>query len=885
VTVVKTTCAYCGVGCGILATLTGERTASIKGDPDHPANAGKLCSKGTHLGETIGLEGRLLHPEINGVQTDWETALTHVADRFRATIAEHGPDSVAFYVSGQLLTEDYYVANKLMKGFIGTANIDTNSRLCMASAVAAHNRAFGEDVVPCSYSDLDEADLIILVGSNTAWCHPVIWQRIEAAREKRGTKLVVIDPRRTETAERADLHLSIAPDGDVALFNSALLAMRECGLLDEAFLADRVNVPEGFWDAIAPPLQGRGWGGDCETHSLSAERRTHPTPNPSPEGEGLIAGLSDIQFEQFLSLLTAHPRTVTLFSQGANQSTSGTDKGNAIINLHLATGRIGKPGAGPFSITGQPNAMGGREVGGLASTLACHRSFSPEERDWAQRFWQSPTICPGPGLKAVEMFDAVADGRIKAIWIMATNPAVSMPDAGDVRAALANCPLVVVSDCIAKTDTSRYAHVKLPALGWGEKDGTVTNSERVISRQRGFLDPPGDAKPDWWIIAEVAKRMGWGEAFDYAHQGEVFAEYAAMTRFENGDARVLSIPDLVDYDGMQPFQWGASSPFADRPFATPNGKANLITVTPTQRTEFPEFPLRLNTGRYRDQWHTMTRTGLSPKLSQHRREPVLEIHPENALSLSHGGLARVETPSGAATYRVMITDAQRPGEIFVPMHWTDQFSTAGRTGVLPGKDRDPVSGQPGFKNSPARVSPVVPVWVGFLVTRDEPMDADLLYRTKVKIAAGWLVELAGQGDTAPALAMLPQGHRAEVQDARRGTVRAAVIADGRLTAALFIAKDAALLPPRDWLIAQLAETDGSPVELLAGRSATLAPDRGPIVCVCFDVGMNSIIEAVTAQSLTSVEAVGAALNAGTNCGSCRPAIAKLLIPQKEAVNG
>jgi assimilatory nitrate reductase catalytic subunit len=848
VAAVKTTCAYCGVGCGILATPTGERTASIKGDPDHPANAGKLCSKGTHLGETIGLEGRLLHPEINGVQTDWETALTHVADRFTATIAKHGPESVAFYVSGQLLTEDYYVANKLMKGYIGTANIDTNSRLCMASAVAAHNRAFGEDVVPCSYSDLDEADLIILVGSNTAWCHPVIWQRIEAAREKRGTKLVVIDPRRTETAERADLHLSIAPDGDVALFNSALLAMRERGLLDEAFLADRVNVPDGFW-------------------------------------EGLIGGVTPDQFEQFLTLLAAHPRTVTLFSQGANQSTAGTDKGNAIINLHLATGRIGKPGAGPFSITGQPNAMGGREVGGLASTLACHRSFSPEERDWAMRFWQAPTICAGPGLKAVEMFDAVADGRIKAIWIMATNPAVSMPDAGDVRAALANCPLVIVSDCITKTDTSRFAHVKLPALGWGEKDGTVTNSERVISRQRSFLDPPGDAKPDWWIITEVAKRMGWSDAFDYARQGEIFAEYAAMTRFEERDAQVLSIPDLADYDWMQPFQWGAPSPFADRRFATPNGKANLIAVAPTQRTEFPEFPLRLNTGRYRDQWHTMTRTGLSPKLSQHRREPVLEIHPENALSLSDGGLARVETPSGAATYRVMVSDAQRPGEIFVPMHWTDQLSTAGRTGLLSGKDRDPVSGQPGFKNTPARVSPVVPDWTGFLVAREEPRDADLLYRTKVKTAAGWLFELAGQGSTAPALAMLPEGDRAEVQDVQRGTVRAAVIADGRLTAALFIARDAALLPPRDWLIAQLAETDGSTVELLAGRPATLAPDRGPIVCACFDVGMNSIIEAVTAQSITSVETVGALLNAGTNCGSCRPAIAKLLIPKMEAANG
>ncbi len=852
---IKTTCAYCGVGCGIIAMPTGERAAHISGDPDHPANHGKLCSKGTHLGETIGLEGRLLHPEVNGARTDWDTALTHVAARFAATVAEHGPESVAFYVSGQLLTEDYYVANKLMKGFIGTANIDTNSRLCMASAVAAHNRAFGEDIVPCSYSDLDEADLIILVGSNTAWCHPVIWQRREVARQARGTKLVVIDPRRTETAERADLHLQIAPDGDVALFSAALLAMKERGLLDAAFLNDSVNVPGGFWGNLLP---------------LSFK-------------EALIAGISSAHFNAFITLLVQHSRTVTLFSQGANQSVSGTDKGNAIINLHLATGRIGKPGAGPFSITGQPNAMGGREVGGLASTLACHRGFSAEERDWAQRFWQSPAICPGPGLKAVEMFDAVASGQIKAIWIIATNPAVSMPDAGDVRAALANCPLVVVSDCIADTDTIRFAHVKLPALGWGEKDGTVTNSERVISRQRGFLAAPGDAKPDWWIIAQVAKRMGWGAAFDYMHPAQIFAEYGAMTRFEAVGARVLALPEVADYDSFPPFQWGGTSPFARGQFPTPNGKANLISVTPAEHAFNAGFPLRLNTGRYRDQWHTMTRTGLSPKLSQHRREPLLEVHPQDAAvqGLIDGGLARVETLSGATIYRVLVTDAQQQGALYVPMHWTDQMSSAGRTGLLPGKARDPLSGQPAFKNTSACVLPIAPDWAGFLVTTREPLDADVLYWTKAKTASGWLVELAGMGSAASALALLPEGQRSDVQDVKRGTVRAAVIEDGRLRAALFIASDTSLLPPRDWLIAQLCETEGSPVELLAGRAANPAPVRGPIICVCFDVGMNTILTAIAEQSLTSVDSVGEALSAGTNCGSCRPAIAQLLMPLKE----
>lgn len=844
----RTTCPYCGVGCGVLATPTGGRAVAIAGDPDHPANKGRLCSKGTHLGETTGLEGRLLHPEIGGKRVDWDTALAHVADRFADTIAQYGPDSVAFYVSGQLLSEDYYAANKLMKGYIGTANIDTNSRLCMASAVAAHVRAFGEDVVACSYGDLEDADLIILVGSNTAWCHPVVWQRIEAARAARGTKLVVIDPRRTETAERADLHIAIAPDGDVALFTALLADARARGMVDDAYLAVHVTTPDGFWDAL-------------------------------PADPGVDAD----DFAALCALFAAHPRTVTVFSQGANQSVSGTDKGNAIINLHLATGRIGRPGAGPFSMTGQPNAMGGREVGGLASMLAAHMGFSDAERDCAQRFWNSPVICPGPGLKAVEMFDAVADGRIRAIWIMATNPAVSMPDAGDVRAALAACPLVVVSDCIADTDTTRLAHVKLPALAWAEKDGTVTNSERVISRQRGFLPVPGEAKPDWWIIAQVARRMGWADAFAWPDAASIFREYAAQTGFENGGTRMLDLSDraeisAADYDAMPPFQWGGRSPFAEARYPTPDGRARMVPLTLPPARRDPAFPLMLNTGRYRDQWHTMTRTGLSPKLSQHRREPVVEIHPDDAarFAVTDGALARVETAVGAAVYRVMVTQAQRRGDIYVPMHWTDRTSSGGRTGRLPTKARDPHSGQPGFKNTPAHIAPVMAEWSGFMLCPNEPVMADILYWTKVRTASGWLVELAGCGDIAPVIAMLPQGELAEVRDARRGTMRAVVMRDGRVDAALFLAPDRAMLPARDWLVSQLNAGEASVTEWLAGRPATPAPDRGEIVCVCFDVGVNTILAAITAHSLVTVEQVGAALHAGTNCGSCRPAIAQML---------
>ena len=847
---VKTTCAYCGVGCGIVVTPTGERTAEIRGDPDHPANRGKLCSKGTHLGETIGLDGRLLYPEIGGRRAIWDEALDLVAKRFVQTIAEHGPDSVGFYVSGQLLTEDYYVANKLMKGFIGSGNIDTNSRLCMASAVAAHVRAFGEDVVPCSYDDLDTADLIILVGSNTAWCHPVIWQRIEAAREAKGTKLVVIDPRRTETAERADLHLAIATDSDVALFNGLLWSMRDqCDV-------SHLNVPDGFWDTL----------GDYDVAA--------------------ICDVAPLDLQAFYDLFAAHPRSVTLFSQGVNQSTSGTDKANAIINLHLATGRIGKPGAAPFSITGQPNAMGGREVGGLASMLAVHMGFSKTERDQAQRFWQSPTICPGPGLKAVDMFDAVADGRIKAIWIMATNPAVSMPDANKVRAALAACPFVVVSDCIAETDTTAFAHVKLPAHGWGEKDGTVTNSERMISRQRAFLKSPGEVKPDWWALAEVAKRMGWADGFEWSHPSEIFDEYAAMTRFENEGARILSIPSIDDYEAMQPFQWGGPLPFAGGGYSTPDGKARLVQVQPTTRAASDEFPLRLNTGRYRDQWHTMTRTGLSPRLSQHRREPLVEVHPDTIerFDLACDGFAQVETADGRSIFRVAATASQRRQELFVPIHWTDQTSGGGRAGLLPGSDRDPHSGQPGFKNTPARIAPWQPQWTGFLVTRETAATPDCTYWTRVRHAKGWLVELAGASDPDALTKLLPVGERIEMRDDKRGTIRVAVINDdGRFDAALFVTQRGDL-PLRDWLVAQLGGSEAVPVELLAGRPATPVPDRGAIVCACFDVGLRTIIDAIADRALTSVVSVGAALGAGTNCGSCRPALARILEDAMEAVD-
>ena len=863
---IRTTCAYCGVGCGIAATVTGEREVTIAGDPDHPANRGKLCSKGTHLGETVGLEGRLLHPEIGGKRVSWDRAIRHVARKFADTITRHGPDSVAFYVSGQLLTEDYYVANKLMKGFIGSANIDTNSRLCMASAVAGHVRAFGEDVVPVTYDDLDQADLIVLVGSNSAWCHPIVHQRIMTARAERGTKLVVIDPRRTETCEGADLHLQLRPGSDVALMNGLVAHCSDNGGLDRAFIDAHVAEPDGFWDALQQ-------GSDLWSTAATCD-------------------LAPADLRAFYDLFARHPRTVTLFSQGVNQSLRGTDQVNAIINVHLATGRIGKPGAGPFSITGQPNAMGGREVGGLASTLAAHRDFAAENVETVRRFWSAPRMATKPGLKAVDLFRAVGEGRVKALWVMATNPAVSLPDAGKVREALAACPFVVVSDCVAETDTARFAHVKLPAAAWGEKDGTVTNSERTISRQRALFPLPEEARPDWWIVTQVARAMGWRNAFAYDRPADIYREHARLSTYRNEGKRLFDLGHHAaltntGYDALEPFRWGGT-PFADGRFPTPDGRARLVPVEQAPLGEpLPKWPLTLNTGRYRDQWHTMTRTGLSPKLSQHRREPLAEMHPLDAevYGIDDGDLVRVATPQGESVFRAAITAGKRRGELFVPIHWTDQQSSGGRTGLLPRALVDPHSGQPGFKATPARMEKIAHEWRGFLIARTLPERIEAEYFTTVRVRHGWLVELAGNGDPAAlAKSLLPRGERAENADAGRGSLRVAVLDGGRLAAALYVTRSGKL-PGREWLIERLAAAEASSIELLAGRSAAPVAERGPIVCACFDVGLTTIVEAIGSQRLVSVEAVGRALSAGTNCGSCRPAIARLIGECREAALG
>ncbi|KEZ78410.1 nitrate reductase [Salinisphaera hydrothermalis] len=880
----RTTCPYCGVGCGVAASVDDAGTVAVTGDEGHPSNRGRLCSKGTALADTVGLADRLLHPRVDGHRADWNSALDRVAGGFAEIIAEHGPDAVAFYVSGQLLTEDYYVANKLMKGYIGSANIDTNSRLCMSSAVAGHKRAFGEDAVPGCYDDLEIADLVVLVGSNLAWCHPVVYQRLMAAREPDPKKtLVVIDPRRTATADSADLHLPIAPGSDVALFNGLLAYLAGQGITSELPGADAaIEAAQRMGDAASVAQ---------------------------------AVGVDIDDLAKFFTWFAATERAVTVFSQGVNQSSAGTDKVNAIINCHLLTDRIGKPGACPFSITGQPNAMGGREVGGLASTLAAHMGF--DRADTVQRFWGSPTIARKPGLKAVELFEAIEAGRIKAIWIMATNPVVSLPDADRARRALAACPLVVVSDVMRHTDTVDCADVLLPAAAWAEKSGTVTNSERMISRQRAFLPLPGEARADWRIISEVARRMGFGDDFAYESAADIFREHAALTAFENNGERVLDLGALAsitdaEYETLSPIRWPLSSPeamraagamparadadrlFTDDAYPHADGRAHLVPVAPRGPANRPSTsrPLALNTGRVRDHWHTMTRTAKSERLAAHIAEPFVEIHPEDAQThaIVDGRLATVTTDWGQVTMRAVVTDRQRQGSLFAPIHWNRQFASAARVGAAANPAVCPIAGEPEFKHTPASIAPYEAVWYGFVyAARPLRMQAQpgIDHWTRVPGARFNRYEIAGidrPGDWTDRVGrwLSVEGRDVDWLDASdpaSGLYRAAHIDGGTLEAAVFIAPTPERLPDRSWLAGLFT---GEPMQeaermaVLAGRPADASADTGPLVCSCFGVGRKTIRRAIEAEGLDSVEAVGRAVEAGTNCGSCKPEIAEIL---------
>ena len=883
--IVQTTCPYCGVGCGLNASSAEDGSITVSGDETHPANYGRMCVKGAALPETVRWEKRLLQPEVGGKTVTWDSALGAVADGFSAAIRDHGPDSVAFYVSGQLLTEDYYVANKLMKGFIASANIDSNSRLCMASTVAGHKRAFGADGVPGCYEDLERADLVIFAGSNAAWCHPVVYQRVsEAKKENPSLKVVVIDPRKTATCDSADLHLPLKPGSDATLWNGLLRELQEGGYRDKAFSR-----------LLEEDVEAMAWAMGSA---------------PSIEVVAKKCDLHQEAVRAFYDLFAKTEKVVTLFSQGINQSSSGTDKVNAILNSHLLTGRIGKPGMGPFSLTGQPNAMGGREVGALANQLAAHMEIhNAKHRKVVEQFWQCSPLPKKPGLTAVDMFQAMADGKIKAVWIMGSNPAVSLPNSTIVQKALKKCPMVVVSDVVQQTDTNRYAHILLPALDWGEKSGTVTNSERRISRQRSFLPAPGQAKADWWIISQVAKRMGYESAFSFSSSWDVFSEHAALSGYQNNGDRLFNIQALSSlgesgYETLKPIQWpvvdhgvGTKRLYSGSMFHTKNGKARIIPIIPAEpRGTFKkEYALLLNTGRTRDQWHTMTRTGFSPRLGKHKPEPYVEIHPDdgNTYEVKAGDFVQLESRLGTGIFKAVISNSQRPGELFVPMHWSREFSSQGIVNALVHPFLDPHSKQPEFKQTPVRLRSLNPAWVGVAYCRGDIVLDGLLYSNRVAMGNSvWRYDLAGQNTFSqwPSVArglFSKTGDSAwlEYIDTGSFVYRGAFMDGERVGGCLFMAKRAPTCNSGaiNTLFSQEITSNQDRGTILSGGCSSTTQGEGITICACFGVSREKIMTVLAGGQAATVEAVGQRLKAGTNCGSCIPEIRSIIAENRFSV--
>jgi assimilatory nitrate reductase catalytic subunit len=885
---VSTTCPYCGVGCGVDIQISADKALTeLKGSSDHPANFGRLCVKGSKLLETNSLSGRLLSPMVGGKKTSWDEAISQVANKFSQVIKEHGPDSVAFYVSGQLLTEDYYVANKLMKGYIGSANIDTNSRLCMSSAVVAYKRAFGADAVPCCYEDLEQTELLILVGSNAAWTHPVLFQRIERAKKLNpDIQVVTIDPRRTATSELADMHLAIKPGTDVVLFN---------GLL--AYLAshDAINT-----DYITANTQGFEQVLDnCEFWTLNKVAQQ--------------CDINELELLSFYTLFAQTDKVVTAYCMGVNQSSSGTDKANSIINSHLATGKIGREGCGPFSLTGQPNAMGGREVGGLANMLACHMNIeNPEHRQTVQTYWQSPTIADKAGLKAVDLFENINNGKVKAVWIMATNPMVSMPNRQKIAEALNKCELVVVSDCMAKNDTLDYAHIALPATGWSEKDGTVTNSERRISRQRGMLPAPGEAKHDWQIMCDVAKAMGFVSGFDFNSPSEIFAEYAGLTRVNNHADQIkrdLDLSGLCDmtekqYNRLKPVQWpvnksapdGTKRLFTDGKFYTKSTKAQFV-ITEFAEPEQPtnsDYPFVLNSGRVRDQWHTMTRTGKTSELTAHINRPYLAIHAIDAkrLCLKNDELVSLtaqhfDGEKNRVLLPIVIDNNQRRGEVFAPIHWSASNASSANITALYSDANDKLSGQPELKHAAVKLEKVSYQHYGQLFIQ-QSLNVELLrehfeYFVTSPIEKGQLVFFAT--DKATATIKRNFQFQLPLNDEWIGASgldlnSSCAMRNGVMTLVMLIGPNNIDIDP-SWINSLLNSKNVTPEQL--NGLLNMQPDeqfkQGKLVCSCFKVGENTIIDAIKA-GCNSVDSLGRELQCGTNCGSCKSELSQMVKQHK-----
>lgn len=885
----KSTCCYCGVGCGVIIESENDKIIHVKGDPDHPANFGRLCTKGSTLHLSAKLDARALYPELRTSRdaprqrVGWDESLDYVVDKFADTIAKHGPDSVAFYISGQLLTEDYYVFNKLAKGLIGTNNVDTNSRLCMSSAVAGYKTTLGADSPPTCYEDIDHTKCLFIAGSNTAFAHPIIFRRIEDAKAKNpDMKVVVVDPRRTDTAQFADLHLAILPGTDVALFNGLLHVMLWEDLLDMDYIH---NHTEGF-DALKNTVR-----------------------EYTPKMVADICGISEQDIVQAAKWFGAGP-TLSMYCMGLNQSIHGTEKNASLINLHLATGQIGKPGAGPFSLTGQPNAMGGREVGGMSNLLSAHRDLgNAEDRAEIAKLWGIDDVPATPGKSAIEMFDAVKSGEIKAIWIACTNPAHSMPDLNNVLEALNKAELVVLQDAFNNTDSNEYADVIFPATTWGEKEGTVTNSERRITRLKSAAPKSGEARHDWEIAVDFAQRLEKKLAinktlFPYTTTESIFNEHRETTRGRDLDITGLSY-QILETKG--PKQWpfregdteGEARLYTDGVFQKPGGKAQFTNALykPTEDKTSARYPLHLLTGRLRDQWHGMSRTGTIAQLYNHVEEPLLSMNQDDMQrrQLKDGDIVKLSNKRGELNIRIQESDEVKPAETFLPMHWGRQFMSGLGANALMPSAFDPTSKQPELKHTAIKVEKLDLPWQMTVMRTCEDLglisDIRALlphfdYATCGLYGRGSGMVVLRASHTEPPspdiitqldklLGMVEGAPMLNYDDATRNINKCILVEEGQVTGVRLIGETLAA----DWLkqVMQQGEfTDELRKWALAPLSAppTGQKSRGKIVCNCFDVSENEIIE--TCEDGADLQTLQAKLKCGTECGSCVPELRRLV---------
>ncbi|MBI2308617.1 MAG: molybdopterin-dependent oxidoreductase [Rhodocyclales bacterium] len=894
----RSTCCYCGTGCGVVIESEGERIVGVRGDKAHPANFGRLCAKGASLADSARHDYRLLHPQLRSARdlprqrVGWDTALDHAARRFADTIRAHGPDSVAFYLAGQLLTEDYYVFNKLAKGLIGTNNLDTNSRLCMSSAVAGYKQTLGADAVPCAYEDIDHAECILIAGSNAAVAHPIVYRRIEDAKAANpNLRVIVVDPRRTESCAIADLHLGLKPGSDIALYNAMLHVLLKENLVDRDYIAAHT---EGF-DALEKLVE-------------------RYTPAMAAELTGLEPEAIVLAARWFGTAKAA----LSLYCQGLNQSWHGTHNNAAIIHLHLATGKIGQPGSGPFSLTGQPNAMGGREVGGLSNLMSAHRDLAnPAHRAEMARFWGVPFVPPKPGKPAVELFRALKSGEIKAVWIACTNPAQSMPDQAAIRAALETAEFVVLQEAYANTDTAQYADLLLPATSWGEKEGTVTNSERRISRVRAAVPAPGEARHDWQIALDFARRLGaelgqplTEKLFPYTTPESIHAEHRESTRGRDLDISGLSYA-LLETAGPQqwPYPEGAGEGlvrlYADGVFPTPSGRARFVAVEhkPTAELTDEMRPISLITGRLLEQWHGMSRTGTVPRLFNGEDEPLLKMNADDLRhrGLASGALAKVSNGRGEIIVRVEVDDGMPRGRAWLPMHWGEQFMNGYGANALMPAATDPYSFQPELKHAAVAVDKVDLPWTLVVLRHgDEASATDnalaLLERVRPLLkrfpyatvglygSSAPLVVLRAAAASAPSAELLAEidalfalaGDEGAIVyvDPKRNIDKKAVARDGRLLGVRLAGETLAMA----WLKDAMADDaiDAALIRFALAPIATppkQAPKHSPVLCKCAGVSEAQIRTALAAGA--SLDAVQDKLKCGTFCGGCLPELKKL----------